>query len=353
MAPLPTRTVAAGAGGDTGPAGFHVIDGSVAAEVIAADPDAVVDLVRDTYLWHDAGRTVNPNSYFLRFPDRPDARIIALPAHLGGPEAVSGLKWIASYPSNVARNLQRASAVLILNDAETGYPFACLEASRISAARTAASAALAVEALAPSPEPRRVLFVGAGVIGRTVSDFLAARGLAVEEAMVYDHVDGYAAKFAGYLGERHGWAASVAEDVDEAMAAAELVILATTAPAPWLCQEQTLRPEQLILNLSLRDVHPTVMIRCQNILDDVEHCMTAGTSPQLTEIEYGHRNFLDGTLADVLNGAVKADPNRTTVFSPFGLGVLDLALGAHVHRVAVAQGRATSIPGFFPDVARW
>jgi N-[(2S)-2-amino-2-carboxyethyl]-L-glutamate dehydrogenase len=33
--------------------------------------------------------------------------------------------------------------------------------------------------------------------------------------------------------------------------------------------------------------------------------------------------------------------------------VLDLALGAHIHRVAVEQGRATAIPGFFPDLARW
>lgn len=336
-----------------GGAGFHVIDGSAAAEVIAADPDAVVELVRKTYLQHAAGATVNPNSYFLRFPDRPSARIIALPAHLGGPEAVSGLKWIASYPSNIEYNLQRASAVLILNDAQTGYPFACLEASQISAARTAASAALAVETLAPSEKARRVLFVGAGVIGRTVSDFLAARGLAVREAMVYDHVGAYADKLVGHLGERHGWSAGVAGDVDEALAAAELVVLATTAPAPWLSQEQTLRDDQLILNLSLRDVHPSVMVRCQNFLDDVEHCMTAGTSPQLTEIEYGHRKFLDGTLADVLNGAVTPDPGRTTIFSPFGLGVLDLALGAHIHRVAVERGRATAIPGFFPDLARW
>ncbi|MGW2848891.1 2,3-diaminopropionate biosynthesis protein SbnB [Streptomyces sp. NPDC001108] len=332
---------------------FHVIDGSVAQDVIGSAPSDILDIVRETYLQHSHGATVNPNSYFLRFPHDPGARIIALPAHLGGDAPVSGLKWIASYPQNVDQNLPRASAVLLLNDAATGYPFACLEASGISAARTAASAALAVETLADGDGPKTVLFVGAGVIARTVSDFLAARTTKVRECLVHDHVDAYAETFAAYAADTHGWQARAVDRIDEALAAADLIVLATTAPEPWLTDRHTLRPGQLVLNLSLRDIHPTVMIKCHNVLDDLDHCLTARTSPHLTELEYGTRDFIDGTLADVLRGDVTLAHDRPTVFSPFGLGVLDLAVGHHIYRTALRTGRATEIPGFFPELKRW
>ena len=120
---------------------FYVVPGSTVKRVIDDNKKQVFDAVEAAYRLHGSGNTLNPDSYFLRYPDRPSARIIALPAHLGGAVQKSGIKWISSFPENRASNLARASAVLILNDATTGYPLACIEASLISATRTAASAA--------------------------------------------------------------------------------------------------------------------------------------------------------------------------------------------------------------------
>src|SRR5262245_24541626 len=122
---------------------LSIINGRTVSDIIRADRARCIDVVRDAYMAHDAGKSVNPDSHFLRFPEKPDCRIIALPAFVGDGFHVAGMKWIASYPGNVKRGFPRASAVLVLNDYETGYPFALLESSILSAARTAASAALA------------------------------------------------------------------------------------------------------------------------------------------------------------------------------------------------------------------
>jgi len=149
---------------------FEVVRGSTVKDILDASIPEVVDLVEDTYLRHAAGRTVNPDSYFLRFPDRPDSRIIALPACIDLPDTrVAGIKWISSFPRNIASGIPRASAVLILNDDETGQPMALLEAATLSAARTAASAAVAARAIARHvPGDGCIGIIGAGVIARTV-----------------------------------------------------------------------------------------------------------------------------------------------------------------------------------------
>ncbi|PPK66090.1 hypothetical protein V5P93_003803 [Actinokineospora auranticolor] len=59
---------------------FDVVPGAVVRRILDADRAAVQGVVDDAYRARHKGVTVNPDSYFLRFPDKPDARIIALPA---------------------------------------------------------------------------------------------------------------------------------------------------------------------------------------------------------------------------------------------------------------------------------
>src|SRR5512133_827021 len=179
---------------------FRVITGAQVQGVLHGREKEIVELVEATYRLHGAGDSVNPPSYFLRFPDRPSSRIIALPASIGGPTRVDGLKWVSSFPENVVAGIPRASAVLILNDYDTGYPFACLEASIISATRTAASAALAADWLSRGrPRPTRVGFVGTGLIARYIHTFLAGTGWSFNEIRVHDLSADSAAGFRGYL----------------------------------------------------------------------------------------------------------------------------------------------------------
>ena len=66
---------------------FAVISGAQVQRALQGQEKEIVELVEATYRLHGAGDSVNPPSYFLRFPDRPSSRIIALPASIGGPQA--------------------------------------------------------------------------------------------------------------------------------------------------------------------------------------------------------------------------------------------------------------------------
>jgi N-[(2S)-2-amino-2-carboxyethyl]-L-glutamate dehydrogenase len=333
---------------------FAVVSGAQVQGALAGREREIVDLVEAAYRWHGAGDSVNPPSYFLRFPDRPSARIIALPASLGGKVRVDGLKWISSFPDNVAAGIPRASAVLILNDHDTGYPFACLESSIISATRTAASAALGAERLSTGrPRPRRVGFVGTGLIARYIHTFLAGTGWTFDEIGVHDlHADS-AAGFSAYLGQTGGDArVTVHERAESLIRSSDLVVFATVAARPHVTDPAWFDHHPLVLHVSLRDLAPEILLGAVNIVDDVEHCLKADTSPHLVEQLTGNRDFLDGTLDDVLGGRVRVPSDRTVVFSPFGLGVLDLAVGKYVYDALRHNGDLHVVPDFFHDLRR-
>ncbi|MGX5357861.1 2,3-diaminopropionate biosynthesis protein SbnB [Kocuria sp. KH4] len=334
---------------------FAVVSGAEVDRALQGHRAEIVALVEDTYRLHGAGQTVNPPSYFLRFPDRPTDRIIALPASLGGAGAVDGLKWISSFPTNVESGIPRASAVLILNDPGTGYPFACLESSIISASRTAASAALAADWLSRSRgRPTRVGFFGVGLIARFVHAFLADTGWDFEQIGVFDLLPGSREGFRGYL-ERSapGSAVTVHEDAESLIRSSDLVVFATTAGEPHVTDPAWFAHHPLVLHISLRDLAPEVILAATNIVDDVEHCLKAGTSVHLTEQRTGSRDFLAGTLYDVMTEAVAVPADRTVVFSPFGLGVLDLAVGKHVYDTVAGTGGLHTIDSFFHEVRRY
>ena len=333
---------------------FAVVPGAQVQRALQGREKEVVELVGATYLLHAAGDTVNPPSYFLRFPDRPSARIIALPASIGGDVRVHGVKWISSFPDNVAAGIPRASAVLVLNDHETGYPFACLEASVVSATRTAASAALAADWLTRDRgRPARVGFVGVGLIARYVHTYLAGTGWSFDEVAVHDLSADSAAGFRGYL-ERSGAGGRVTvhDSAEAVVRASDLVVFATIAGQPYVSDVDAFAHCPVVLHVSLRDLAPEVLLASVNLVDDVEHCLKADTSPHLVEQRTGSRDFLLGTLADVMTGRVSVPADRPVVFSPFGLGVLDLAVGRFVHDEVARTGGLHVVADFFTELSR-
>ncbi|MFJ7779025.1 2,3-diaminopropionate biosynthesis protein SbnB [Streptomyces yangpuensis] len=340
------------------PSPFTVISGTQVHRALQGREKDLIGLIEHGYRLHGNGQseTVNPPSYFLRFPDDPANRIIALPASVAGDVRVAGIKWISSFPANLDKGVPRASAVVVLNDLETGYPLACIEGSIISAVRTAASAALAAVRLGEGrPRPERIGIIGTGLIARYIHMYLMAAGLDAAEVGLYDASREHARGFAGYL-ERHGGAersVTVHDSPESLIRSSDLVVFATTAGTPHVTEPQWFAHHPLVLHVSLRDLSPEVVLESCNVVDDVEHCLKAQTSPHLAEQLTGNRDHVHATLYDVLTGSFVPPTDRTVVFSPFGLGVLDLVVAEHVYQQTRGSEDVVVVDDFFHELSRY
>jgi ornithine cyclodeaminase len=107
----------------------------------------------------------------------------------------------------------------------------------------------------------------------------------------------------------------------------------------------------VILHISLRDLSASAILGARNIVDDVDHVCRSQTSVHLAEQAVGHRDFIAGTLASMLDGSLASvdDREMAQVFSPFGLGICDLAVATLASRLASERGAGIRIPAFHPS----
>lgn len=333
--------------------GLLVLSGPDVQSLLNGRNREVIEAVKHAYIEHQAGHSFLPHSVFVRFPERVKERIIALPGYLGGKSEIAGIKWISSFPGNHDLGISRASAIMVLNSLQTGRPEVVLEGSLISAARTAASAALAADVLHAPGGIETLGVVGCGLINREIVRFVASLGRKIGKIVVYDLDRSRADQFGQALAPVTGNVpVQACGTLGELMAQSTVISFATTAVEPTVTDLSMCRPASTILHVSLRDLVADVVLGTDNIVDDVDHALRAQTSLHLAEQKVGHRDFVRATLAEVLTGAKppRRRANDIVVFSPFGLGVLDLAVAQLLMQQAVGTHCGTRVESFFDGV---
>ena len=139
-------------------------------------------------------------------------------------------------------------------------------------------------------------------------------------------------------------------ELTTALRKAEVISFATTAGTPHVFGLSECMPGSTILHVSLRDLAPEVILSCDNVVDDVTHVCRARTSIHLAHQLTANTDFIRCTLPEVLEGTAtpKTTPQALTIFSPFGLGVLDLAVAQLVMELASEKSRGTLLKNFLP-----
>src|SRR5512136_2801361 len=132
-------------------------------EMIGLPMREIIDALDAMFKEKGAGRTEMPPKPGIH--TRPDAFIHAMPAYIPSLKS-AGIKWVSGYPGNQERGLPYITGLLILNDVETGIPYAVMDCAWITAYRTGAATALAAKYLA-RPESKTAGILACGVQGRT------------------------------------------------------------------------------------------------------------------------------------------------------------------------------------------
>lgn len=296
---------------------------------------------------HARGDIAQPLKPYLRW--RPDGhiadRIIAMPAYLGGAEPIAGLKWIGSKHDNPQRlNLERASALIVLNDSETHYPVAVMEGGLISALRTAAVTAVATRHLA-KPNFTQVSCIGCGPIGRAHVLTTLEQFTQVKTVHLFDLRRDAAVLLAAELSERHpGVDTVVTTGPEEAVRAGELVMTCTVSSQPWLPFEW-LRPGAFLSNVSIMDAEKEVFLKSDKVVaDDWDQCNREGkVLHQLASEGRFTRQDLHAELSQVVVGerSGRENDSEIIVLNPMGMAITDIACAKAVYNLSRAAGVGT------------
>ena len=292
----------------------------------ALSPDACADAMAEVLAAHARGEAQMPLRSVVRFEGAAGFMGL-MPAWRGGEESAFALKSLCLMPGNPARGLDTHQGTVTLFDGATGVPTAILDASAVTAVRTAAVSAVATRTLAR--EDARVLAIlGAGVQGKAhLKALVGVREF--DDVRVYSPTEAHARALAA-AGDGLARVASSAED---AVRGADVVVLATSAREPVL-RRDWLEPGAHINAVgasqpSVRELDVDTVVACALFCDSRESLRNEAGEYRLA-LEQGAisgENHVRGELGEVLAGSApgRLDADELTVFRSLGLAVEDLA----------------------------
>jgi len=149
---------------------------------VGLNDDEILNLVELSLAEHGKKNCEMPAKIGLH--PKKDTLMHAMPAFMPKFKAC-GIKWGACFPENYKRGLPQTSALLILNDPNTGWPLAIMDAIWITAKRTAAVTAVACKYLARQ-DSEQLGIIGTGVQGHEHIKVLAKQLPNLKRINAYD-----------------------------------------------------------------------------------------------------------------------------------------------------------------------
>jgi ornithine cyclodeaminase/alanine dehydrogenase-like protein (mu-crystallin family) len=280
---------------------------------------------------------------------RPDGSFAhAMPAYLRGEGAANdrvGIKWIAGFGANAALGLPALSAVVVLNDPETGLPTAILDGGPITAQRTAAVTGVAIRHFGPPAEAgvtSHVALIGAGVQGHA---HVPVIGAVLPQSTLHLH-DRHPERAAALADEarRTSWIGDVLVHATarEAIEGADVVITAASFTSPAERQSMTndwLRPDATVIPVDYATFCSAEVAReaALFLVDQREQFLASRDAGNFDGYPDPGATIGEAILARMPR------PSGRVVVTHLGVGLADLVFADVIVRAAIAGGHGTTL----------
>lgn len=312
--------------------------------------DIYVEAITEVLAKHARREFVQPLKPYLRTNSQGGHiadRIIAMPAHVGGEDPVSGIKWIGSKHDNPSkRGLERASGLLILNDPVSNYPIAVMEAGVISSMRTAAVTVVASRHLAKR-DFQTVSCIGCGIIAKRQLQSLLEQFASIQTIHLFD----LSQEAAHRLAEELSFAFdnvqfSVEKTVEAAVRQGEVVVTCTVADQPYIPFEW-LQKGAFVSNVSIMDLHKDVFLQADKVVvDDWDQSnREKKVINQLVSEGKFSREQLHAELGEIVLGhkCGRESDEEIIILNPMGMAIEDIACGYKLYQKALEKNAGVKL----------
>ena len=292
------------------------------------------------------GDAILPLRPILWLPENV-GELAMMPSYLGDIRAM-GLKVISVFPGNQGTPYDSHQGAVLLFETEHGRLLAIMDASEITAIRTAAVSGVATRLLART-DADDLAILGSGVQARThLAAMLHAR--TIRRVRVWSRNPDHASQFAERESRRHGIPVDTAGTPREAVEGASIICTTTASHEPVLegaCIASGAHVNAVGASAPFARELDTAAVARSRLYTDRRESMLKEAGDFLIpkgEGSIGDDHIL-GEIGELLLGTApgRNTDDEITLFKSLGLGIEDLAAAHHIYRKAIAAGIGTAV----------
>ena len=289
---------------------------------------------------------INPLRNGIRLPN--DLGILGMmPGYMAQPHTF-GLKVVSVFPGNHGTDYDSHQGVVVLFEVEHGCPVAILDASEITAIRTAAATGVATRLMARE-DASDLAILGSGVqAGTHLEAMRVVRD--IDRVRVYSPNAERLERFVTEARERHGVDATATSSAQAAVDGADIICTTTSAREPvllgeWIAPGSHINAVGSSVRFT-RELDTDAVVRSRLFVDRLESTLNEAGDflfpKQEGAIDDDH---IVGEIGDILLGKLpgRESPDEITLFKSLGLAVEDLAAADYVYKRAEAEGVGTTV----------